>query len=63
MQLTANEYTTVLRCDFAAFIERTFVELNPQTRFMPNWHLEMLAAKLEACRRGACRRAAGEALT
>jgi predicted phage terminase large subunit-like protein len=56
MQLTANEYTTVLRCDLAAFIERSFVELNPQTRFLPNWHLEVLAAKLEACRRGACRR-------
>jgi predicted phage terminase large subunit-like protein len=49
-------YRHVLRCDFAAFAHRAFLELNPQTPFEPNWHLEVLAAKLDDIRRGRCRR-------
>ena len=47
-----NEYHALLRQDFCGFIERSFYELNPETEFLPNWHIEELAAELEACRRG-----------
>ena len=56
MKLTPNEYRALVRSDFYAFIERSFYELNPTTRFLPNWHLEMIAAELEACRRGQTKR-------
>jgi hypothetical protein len=48
-QLTPAEYHALLRLDFYAFIERCFLQLNPNTKFMPNWHIEVMAAKLEAC--------------
>src|SRR5437867_511683 len=56
MILNTNEYATVLRNDFMAFLQRSFYELNPQTPFLPNWHIELMAAKLEASRRGTSRR-------
>ena len=56
MKLTPNEYRALLRSDFNAFIERSFYELNPTTPFLPNWHIEVIAAELEACRRGEIKR-------
>jgi len=35
-----------------AFTQRSFYELNPTTPFIPNWHMEVVASALEACRRG-----------
>ena len=52
MQMTANEYRTLLRQDLYAFIEKTFYELNPATEFRHNWHIEVIVDALEACRRG-----------
>ena len=54
--VTADEYAALLKLDFYAFIERGFAQLNPETRFYRNWHIELLAAKLEAWRRGEIRR-------
>lgn len=48
--LTKSEYQALLRSDFYAFIQRVFYEINPQTKFKGNWHIELLVAKLEACR-------------
>ena len=45
--LTPTEYAAVLRQDFCAFIGRSFLEINPQTRLLTNWHVEVMAAKLE----------------
>jgi hypothetical protein len=56
MKLTPNEYRAMVRSDFNAFIERSFYELNPTTPFLPNWHIEKIAAELEACRRGETKR-------
>jgi predicted phage terminase large subunit-like protein len=56
MILTREEYSACLRHDFSTFLHRSFYDLNPQTRFRPNWHIEVLAAWLEACRLGLCRR-------
>lgn len=52
----ANMYADVLRHDLCAFIHRSFMELNAGTPFHSNWHLEVLAAKLEEVRRGRCKR-------
>lgn len=54
MLLTPDEYQRVLRYDFVTFLERSFSTLNPQTPFNPNWHIEAIASKLEACRHGRC---------
>jgi predicted phage terminase large subunit-like protein len=56
MELTATEYRTLLRRDLYAFIERSFYELNPTTPFLHNWHIQVIAAELEACRRGETKR-------
>jgi predicted phage terminase large subunit-like protein len=54
----ANMYAHLLRNDLYAFIHRSFVELNPNIPFHPNWYLEVIAAKLEEVRRGECKRLA-----
>jgi predicted phage terminase large subunit-like protein len=52
----SNMYADILRRDLCAFIHRSFLELNPQTQFHSNWHIELIAAKLEEVRRGICNR-------
>lgn len=47
--LTPHEYHTLLRNDLYIFIIRCFAELNPGATFMPNWHLELVAAILTEC--------------
>jgi hypothetical protein len=54
--LSPAEYAFILRHDFMSFIERSFYELNPQTRFLPGPHIEVMASKLEACRKGKSKR-------
>lgn len=49
-------YRALLRTDLGLFIERSFNELNPQTLFLPNWHIELIASELEACARGETKR-------
>lgn len=56
MTIPVSEFDALLRSDFYAFLERVYYQVSPQGPFQPNWHLELLAAKLEACRRGECRR-------
>jgi hypothetical protein len=55
-QLTEREYAYVVKHDLMTFIERSFRELNPNTSFEANWHIDIIAAKLEECRRGKVRR-------
>jgi len=52
MNPTPSEYRALLRRDLYAFTEKCFYELNPTATFMPNWHIEVVASALEACRRG-----------
>ena len=56
MELTQEEYKVVLRNDLMSFIERSFLELNPEARFSRSPHIEVMAAKLERCYRGEVRR-------
>lgn len=39
-----------------SFAERSFYELNPQTKFISSPHIELLVSRLEACRAGKIRR-------
>lgn len=50
--MNAAEYRAFSRYDFYTFVHRAFKELNPKVPFLHNWHLELIAAKLEACLRG-----------
>jgi len=50
------DYRAVLRADFYSFMLRCFGELDPRTRFLPNRHTEVLAAKLQATRDGKSKR-------
>jgi predicted phage terminase large subunit-like protein len=52
MNLTTRELHALLRADLCTFIERSFLELNPNTKFLLNWHIELVAAELMACWRG-----------
>src|SRR5271154_4256399 len=54
--ITPNEYLTMLRNDFAAFIEGSFRQLNPDAKFLGNWHIEVIASELERCLRGETKR-------
>jgi predicted phage terminase large subunit-like protein len=52
MNLAPSDYHALLRRDLSAFIQRAFYQLNPTATFLPNWHIEVVASALEACRRG-----------
>ena len=54
--LKCDDYKVILRSDFVSFNERAFYELNPQAGFKPAPHIEAIATKLEACRKGLIRR-------
>lgn len=45
-------YRKVLQNDFASFIKKTFLTVSPGVDYLHNWHIDMLAAYLEACRKG-----------
>ena len=51
-----RQFRELVRHDLYAFIELAFAELNRSTPFRPNWHIEVLAAKLEQVRAGKIRR-------
>jgi hypothetical protein len=54
--ITSGEYQLILRNDFMSFIHRSFYELNPQTELLIAPYIEIMAAKLEACRQGKVKR-------
>jgi predicted phage terminase large subunit-like protein len=56
LTLTRKQYYQLLRRDFVAFARRAFAELNPGTCYLHNWHIDVLAAALEECRRGETKR-------
>lgn len=54
--LSPEERAALLRMDLSTFTARCFAQLNPQTPYLPNWHIDLIAARLEACRQGKIRR-------
>jgi predicted phage terminase large subunit-like protein len=56
MIISPQELGIILRTDLMSFILRCFIEINPQTRFLSNWHIELIAAKLQQVALGKVRR-------
>jgi hypothetical protein len=54
--LAEAEYDALLRADFAAFAQRAFHTLYPRGQFQMNWHLSVIAVRLDAVRAGRLRR-------
>jgi hypothetical protein len=50
------DFSDLMRRDLSGFIDRSFEELNSSARFLPNWHIEVLADRLEQVRRGKIKR-------
>src|SRR4051812_44373605 len=48
----SNAVDWILRDRFDIFLERCFGTLNPDTPFLPNWHLDAIAYQLDRIRRG-----------
>jgi predicted phage terminase large subunit-like protein len=55
-ELTRQELQAFMRCDAASFLHRAFRHLHPTERFLSNWQLDVILAKLEQCRKGGCPR-------
>ena len=55
-QSPTRMYRDLLRYDLCAFIHRAFLELYPGVRHLSNWHIELIASKLEEVRTGRCKR-------
>jgi predicted phage terminase large subunit-like protein len=54
--VNAGGLRAIMRADFYSFMVRCFAELYGGAAFMPNWHIELLAAKLQAAFEGKIRR-------
>jgi hypothetical protein len=54
--ITLTEFYLILRQDLASFIERSFYELHPGQSLELAPHIELIASKLEAVRRGEIKR-------
>lgn len=50
------EYQTLLANDFGSFIQQCFYTVAAGTTWLPNWHIDLIASKLEDCRLGKIRR-------
>jgi predicted phage terminase large subunit-like protein len=56
MQISRSELALFLRNDLMSFIQRSFLELNPQTKFAASPHIEVMASRLEGCHKGSIKR-------
>lgn len=44
--------SALIRQDFSSFIHKTFSTINPGAKFLPNWHIDLIADYLEMVRSG-----------
>jgi predicted phage terminase large subunit-like protein len=56
MENTKEQYQAILRKNFVTFVDRSFRELNPQTEFKHNGHINVIGNALEQCRMGKLQR-------
>jgi predicted phage terminase large subunit-like protein len=56
LPLSLAEYRFILRRDLTSFFAAAFYVLNPETRYVPGPHIELMAQALEKCRTGETRR-------
>ena len=51
-----HEMAAIYRQDLSSFIQSAFLELNPQTKYLHNWHIDLIAHKLMQVERGEIKR-------
>ena len=56
MEMTQQEFAALRRLHLALFAERCFAHLNPGTPYIHNWHLDLIADRLERVARGEIKR-------
>ncbi len=49
---SSDIFNAILRSDFASFLHRSVLTLNPGAIFLPNWHLDAIAHQLDRVRSG-----------
>jgi len=54
--LKSYEMSALLRLDLSSFIIRSFQEVSPQTPYMHNWHVDLIASKLQEVADGKIKR-------
>ena len=47
---------SLLRSDFASFVKKSFYTVNPGTKYLHNWHIDLMAEHLKACENGKIKR-------
>jgi len=47
-----EELHAILRADLRMFLERTFVTLNPGTKYEHSWHIDAICHALTRCKMG-----------
>ena len=55
-ELSEAEYAHVLRHDLSSFTARVFAEVSPASSYLHNWHIDLIASRLEDCRLGKIKR-------
>ncbi|MBV1889385.1 MAG: phage terminase large subunit [Proteobacteria bacterium] len=51
-----HEYHAILRNYFSSFLQKSAFEVSPGMEYRHNWHIDLIAQKLEACRKGEIKR-------
>ena len=51
-----RKFQALLRADFRVFIHKAFTTLSPGQTYVPSWHIDAIADRLERVRRGEIRR-------
>jgi hypothetical protein len=46
----------IIKNDFSSFVQKCFATTNPNTKYLHNWHLDLIAQKLLACESGEIKR-------
>ncbi|MCI5049509.1 MAG: phage terminase large subunit [Rickettsiales bacterium] len=56
MMLTEQEYEVLLSSDLSSFIQQCFMTVSAGAHYLHNWHIDLIASKLEQCRIGEIKR-------
>lgn len=46
MSVQEQVLLSLLRSNFASFVHKVFLTINPGSKFLPNWHIDLIAAQL-----------------
>lgn len=56
MNIKSYEMAALLRQDLSSFIARSFQEVSPQVKYFHNWHIDLIASKLQDVATGKIKR-------